>query len=174
MGGLVEMEMRGDWLWRSVREPFRARELLIVAGPEHFPKLQVGDSGVFDKERESLLDVAIVAGLEMQGADAAAGCKNGHAALTAEIELSFVGVVVLMQLADATGLDGNDGRGNGCGDLEVRGINDADFPALVALGGRHLLNAKGKSMGEGPSFPVSWRKSAAVHFGRPRIGGQHR
>ena len=137
------MQVGCDKFRWSMCEPFGKREVLIIAALEHLQKLQVGSASIFDVVRERFLDVADVARFEIHGAGAAPGGKNSHAALSGVEVLPLVGIWVPMKFANSTGLDRYD-RGASRGYFECVRVDDADFPAFVALGGRKLHGAKSK------------------------------
>ena len=123
---------------RRVGEPFGQREILVIAALEHLQKFQVGAAGVLDVVWQCFLDVADVTHFEVHCSGAGARSEDGHAAFAADVELPFVGVGVPVQLAHASGFYRDDGRGDGGGDFEATGIDDAHFAALQ-FGWRGML-----------------------------------
>src|SRR4029077_9201448 len=108
---------------------------------------EVGGAGVLNVVGQGFLDVANIAGLEVHGAGSAPGGEDGHAAFTAHVVLPFVGVLVPVEFADASGMNGDDGGGHGGGDFKFGGVHDADFAAFGALGDGQLRGAETETNG---------------------------
>src|SRR2546429_3710146 len=136
--------MRGDKFRRRVREPLGKRQILVIAALEHFQEFQVVAAGVFDVMRQRLLYVAHVTGFKVHCSRAASCGEHGHAPLAADEELPFVSIGMPVQLAQTTGLQGDQRGGDILRDLEIARVNDAHLAALCALCRRLLHGAKGK------------------------------
>ena len=101
-------------------------------------------AGVFDVMRQRLLYVAHVTGFKVHCSRAASCGEHGHAPLAADEELPFVSIGMPVQLAQTTGLQGDQRGGDILRDLEIARVNDAHLAALCALCRRLLHGAKGK------------------------------
>ena len=116
---LSRIEMGRNQFWRRVGKPFGERQVLVVAGLEHFEKFQVGVAHILDIMRKSFLDVADVTHFEVHGPGACASGKDGHARFATDVELPFVGVWMPVQFAHAARFHGDNRRGDCRRDLEA-------------------------------------------------------
>src|SRR2546430_2603626 len=92
--------------------------------------------------RQRLLYVAHVTGFKVHCSRAASCGEHGHAPLAADEELPFVSIGMPVQLAQTTGLQGDQRGGDILRDLEIARVNDAHLAALCALCRRLLHGAK--------------------------------
>jgi len=81
----------------------RTRKRRKIGAPEHFEELQVGVADVLDIMPIAALYVAYVSGVKVHSDGSWPGVENGHASLTLDPVLPFIGIRMPMHLPESSG-----------------------------------------------------------------------
>src|SRR6202453_2239987 len=129
---LVQIEVDFDKIRRRQREPLIERYVSIVRALEDLQKSQGRRAGVLDIMTHREGDIADVSAAEIERPRLTAGGEHAHAPLTADVILPFVGVGMPVQLAQATGVDLDKGRGDVFGGGKYARVGDPHGSVLGA------------------------------------------
>jgi hypothetical protein len=86
---------------------------------------------------EVSLHVTDVSGLEILRHHLRPGVEHRHRRLSGDVILPFIRIRVPMHFAQAAGVYGDQGRGDGLRRLEIAAVGDARLAAGGLAGGRH-------------------------------------